>query len=317
MGLCPLPRYKLYWSSELRVPAVADVFTRNKFLDIKKYLHFVDNNHIITEREDPNYNRFAKIQPFLNELQLACSCIEPEEIHSVDEQMIPFKGRSALEQYMPMKPHKWGFKVFARCGISGITYDFFFYDGKTPLVKESLGLQPADFVLKLCEGLPTNLNYKIYFDNFFNFLELQIQLKDYGIWSSGTIRANRLWGCDKVLKDEKSLKKEGRGSYDYQVEKGSGVTVIRWFDNKIVQLTSTITGVNPVKQVKRWDRKEKKYIQVNCPAIVVDYNQHMGGVDLFDMLMSLYRLDHKSKKWYKGHSRSDHSVIRHHHLRFW
>ena len=29
------------------------------------------------------------------------------------------------------------------------------------------------------------------------------------------------------------------------------------------------------------------YESVNCPAIIKEYNEHMGGVDLFDMLMSL------------------------------
>ena len=38
---------------------------------------------------------------------------------------------------------------------------------------------------------------------------------------------------------------------------------------------------------------------VDCPTIVKEYNEHMGWVDLFDMLMSLYKLDHKSCKWYR------------------
>ena len=39
--------------------------------------------------------------------------------------------------------------------------------------------------------------------------------------------------------------------------------------------------------VKRWDGKEKKMIEVQCPEIINQYNKHMGGVDLCDMLMSL------------------------------
>ena len=50
--------------------------------------------------------------------------------------------------------------------------------------------------------------------------------------------------------------------------------------------------------VQRWDRKEHKHVQVNCPAIVKEYNEHMGEVDVFDMLMSLYKVDHKSTEWY-------------------
>ncbi|CAF4312456.1 unnamed protein product, partial [Rotaria magnacalcarata] len=34
------------------------------------------------------------------------------------------------------------------------------------------------------------------------------------------------------------------------------------------------------------------------PNIVKAYNQHMGGVDLIDMLISLYRIDGHSRKYY-------------------
>ena len=35
-----------------------------------------------------------------------------------------------------------------------------------------------------------------------------------------------------------------------------------------------------------------------CPQIVGEYNQNMGGVDLADMLLALYRIDRRSKKYY-------------------
>ncbi|KAK0046219.1 DNA polymerase subunit gamma-2 mitochondrial [Biomphalaria pfeifferi] len=49
--------------------------------------------------------------------------------------------------------------------------------------------------------------------------------------------------------------------------------------------------------VERWDNK--KHVEVPCPAAVTEYNANMGGVDLFDMLAGLYRVDHKSRKWYR------------------
>ena len=55
---------------------------------------------------------------------------EPEAKQSVDEQIIPYKGKNSLRQYLPKKPKKWGFKVFARCGVSDLTYDFHMYDGE-------------------------------------------------------------------------------------------------------------------------------------------------------------------------------------------
>lgn len=94
------------------------------------------------------------------------------------------------------------------------------------------------------------------------------------------------------------MKKGGRGSYDYSVDANSGLHVVRWMDSSAVQLSSTHVSIEPMSKVKRWYRNQKKHVEIDCPAIVKEYNDHMGGVDLFDMLMSLYWLDHKSCKWY-------------------
>ena len=51
----------------------------------------------------------------------------PQEVHlSVDEMMVPYKGKKAgnLRQYLNKKPKKWGFKFFVLSGVSGMVYDF-------------------------------------------------------------------------------------------------------------------------------------------------------------------------------------------------
>lgn len=74
--------------------------------------------------------------------------------------------------------------------------------------------------------------------------------------------------------------------------------MVRWLDNKVVHLISTFTGVEPLGSVLRWNAIEKKKTCFPCPSIVYQYNQNMGGVDLCDMFLALYRIDKKSKKWY-------------------
>jgi len=79
---------------------------------------------------------------------------------------------------------------------------------------------------------------------------------------------------------ESELRKEGRGSFDAKVDANSGLCILRWFDNRAVQISSLHVGIEPVKEVKRWDNKTKKFIEVPCPAAVAEYNTNMGGVDL-------------------------------------
>ena len=97
---------------------------------------------------------------------------------------------------------------------------------------------------------------------------------------------------------EKKLKKEGRGSYDYRTDMGSGLVITKWFDSKCVYMCSTYVNPTETTEVKRWDRSGSKYINAQCPEVVREYNKSMGGVDLSDMLISLYRTQIKTKRWY-------------------
>ena len=87
-------------------------------------------------------------------------------------------------------------------------------------------------MLWLCSTLPRQMSYKVYFDNYFTFLELLLKLKEWGIWAVGTIRQYRMRRCE--LKGEEVLKNEGRGAFHAAVDLNSGLTIVRWFDNKQV-----------------------------------------------------------------------------------
>lgn len=51
--------------------------------------------------------------------------------------------------------------------------------------------------------------------------------------------------------------------------------------------------------MKRFDKKQKKKDNVNCPNIIVEYNRHMGGVDSIDSLIGKYKTKNRSKVVYK------------------
>jgi hypothetical protein len=125
-----------------------------------------------------------------------------------------------------------------------------------------------------------------------------VELKKLGIFATGIVRANRLSGI--VMKNANTLEKEGRGAMDYRISEVDGVELCctRWFDNNIVNCLSTLHGCEPTDLVKRWSASEKKHIQVVRPNVIKTYNEYMGGVDLMDMLISLYRINVQSKKYY-------------------
>ena len=127
-------------------------------------------------------------------------------------------------------------------------------------------------------------------------MPLCLEMKSLGILTTATIRINRIAGCP--LKCEKDLKKEGRGSSSYRSDTNSGIVLGRWFDNKSVQLVSTYSSPATFGTVKRWNQSSKRHIMVPRPEIVKGYNSAMGGVDLTEMLIALYRSSVKTHQWY-------------------
>ncbi|KAK3779494.1 hypothetical protein RRG08_045240 [Elysia crispata] len=94
------------------------------------------------------------------------------------------------------------------------------------------------------------------------------------------------------------MKKAGRGAVDSLLENRSGCVAVRWFDNRTVDLLSSYTGTEPMTKVKRYDKKQKPIVSVECPAIVIEYNKFMRRIDLHDSLTALYRYSIKSRRWY-------------------
>lgn len=77
------------------------------------------------------------------------------------------------------------------------------------------------------------------------------------------------------------------------------LSLVSWFDNKVVNILSTYVGSNPVSTKKRYSKKDKKHIEIESPKALDVYNYHMGGVDLLDSLLGLYRIQLRSRKLYK------------------
>ena len=50
--------------------------------------------------------------------------------------------------------------------------------------------------------------------------------------------------------------------------------------------------------IERWSKPDSTRKLIPCPQIVLTYNKSMGGVDLADMLIAIYRITVKTNRWY-------------------
>ena len=76
----------------------------------------------------------------------------------------------------------------------------------------------------------------------------------------GTVRAN---GCE--LKSEKELKKEEKCYSFFLMELNSNTAATRWLENRLDHLLSSYKGVEPTKDIRRWNKKPREYVNIRFP----------------------------------------------------
>ena len=289
-----LPSYSDYWSNTLRYPPIADNMPRSRYKLLRQNLHFVDNPTYTEES-----GKLFKTAPVIEAIRKQCIIIEPEHFHTIDEQIIPSKTKfTKIRQYNPKKPCKRGFKNMVRAGSSRFMYDFYLYAGKEQIIPTEYAHLSASgqSVARLYLELPRHTQKIVFFDNWFSTLDLIHYLKSVGIHAVSTIRQNQLHGCPLI--SPKNLSKQERGVSWLPCWQNSGIVLVKWLNKSIVYLVSNCISVELVGTIDRWCNKSKVVKAVPWPKIVSTYNKSMGGVDLADILIALYRIDVKTCRWY-------------------
>ena len=142
MGLVDLPCLQDYWKRDplFYCPFIAERMARDRFLNIHKYLHFVDNDTLVRPGE-PHYDRLCKVRPIFEMIEVRfVFTYQPHQECAINEAMVPYKRRSSLKQHMPKKMVRRGLKVWMRSdSTSGFVSQYQVYVGKE--VSSETGLE--------------------------------------------------------------------------------------------------------------------------------------------------------------------------------
>jgi hypothetical protein len=290
MGIKKQCSYRDFWSSapDLHDDYISSIMPLNRFSWILSHFHLNDNS-VIPKRGDVNFDKLYKVRPFLNLiLKNSQALYNPNRVVAIDESMIKFKGRNAAKQYMPKKPIKRGYKVWALADKHGYLWNFDVYTGKSgDLAETNLGAR----VVKNLSAPLKNKNYFLYFDNYFTSYPLMTYLKLNGINACGTVNITRKYL--PKLKEDKLLK---QGEYDWRVDQFS-TSIVKWKDKRSVTLLSNFHNPVDTDNVPR-RAKDGTISMIPCPKVLKDYNQNMNCVDKLDQNKKSCQIDRKSKKWW-------------------
>lgn len=288
------PILRMYWMERWKFVMISDQMSRNRYQQLRNSLKFVFDDDFTPEEKAKD--KLYKVRPLINRVQKGCQQQNKSQNLSIDEMIIPFTGSCGIKQYCPGKPNPVGLKAFVLAKPNGVVCDFHIYQGTTTYPEydnTSFGLAEKA-ILSLADQLVPG--HVLYFDRYFSSQKLADELSSRGILCSGTLMKNRIpHGCQ--LKDDRSLKEEGRGSCHVLVRPDKKVAVTKWFDNKPVIFMSTLEAEEISDFCSRWCKSTKRYVTVLRPQVVREYNKNMGGVDLADRLLAVCPNRYKTNKW--------------------
>ncbi|KAG5873629.1 hypothetical protein JTB14_003059 [Gonioctena quinquepunctata] len=298
IGIYGLPRIRMYWARNTRVPIISDNISRNRYFQLQSRLKLVEDQKI--SKEERNLDKFWKIRPMLDRVPKGCRNNERTRYVSIDEQMIPFRGQVEMRQFVRGKPNPVGSKNFVMTTPKGVSLDFHLYEGKGSSVDSCLVKMPKKLdvggrmVLKLTETLPIGVS--VYTDRYFTSISLIDSLSSRQITLAGTIMASRI-PKNAVFSNDNQYKKSGRGSHDGLVREDGKIILTKLFDSRPVHFASSSPGFESLGSYIRWSKTENEYITIKQPAIVADYNAEMEGVELLNRVIGKYAMRGRTKKW--------------------
>lgn len=198
---------------------------------------------------------------------------------TIDEMLVPFRGRCKFRMYMPKKPAKYGLKIMCLCDARTFYLcNAFVYTGKGT-TQNTLSI-PTQDVLKLITPIEgTNRNVTV--DNWFMSLELCDQMKAKNLTVLGTLKLNK----PQIPEEFKPNRKRQVESalFGHNEEK----TICSYVPRKgraVILLSSM-------------HHDQKLSTQKNKPEMIIDYNVTKGGVDALDQMCANYSISRRTRRW--------------------
>ncbi|XP_066252466.1 piggyBac transposable element-derived protein 4-like [Euwallacea similis] len=284
MGMTKVPSINLYWPKDKMFynEFIATLIPRDRFLLLLKFIHFSNNEEAIS---GDRLHKTKKILSML--LKNYNSIIKPGRILTIDETMVPYRGRLHFRQYIPNKSHKYGVKLYKMCSPDGFTFNMKVYAGKGTTTTE-FG-HSHEIVMQLLEIIEPKEERIIFGDNFYSSIPLVESLYKQKMFYCGTLRSNRKGipqGLNHKIKRGEVIGKEG-----------DSIKIIKWVDKRPVMMITSDPSYDAT--VISTGQRNRIGFEILKPKCIIDYNKAKKGVDYSDQMSSYHSSIRKGLKWYR------------------
>ncbi|CAF1454756.1 unnamed protein product [Rotaria sordida] len=266
------------WDISKSPPIYHATMSLERFKDLLRFLRFDDR-----QLRD-KFDRLAPIRTIFECFvkQLPQHFI-PSENLTIDEQLVPFRGRCSFVQYMPKKPSKYGLKFWVLCDVdSRYVLALELYTGKIGnVIQRNLA---TNVVLRLVDQLPNKVKQgrNVTYDRFFSDFHLAQALLERKMTSLGVVNHKRCF----IPNELKVIRNDLYSSWFYF----AGQTMILSYQAK--QKKPPVILLSTLHDFPEILDDEKK-----LPAMIHDYNQTKIGVDVVDQCINNYTARRISRRW--------------------
>ena len=285
MGVLDKPTYASYWTKDniFSTPFFPTAMARDRFLLLMSALHVNDNTTAVPRGRD-GFDRLHKVRPLIDHCSDKFGSVyKPERCLAIDETMVPWTGRLSFKQYIPIKPEKYGIKLFQVCeSTTGYSCIFQVYAGKDDTRQPDPGQTITERVVLDLMAPFLNKGHCLFMDNYYSSVKLYETLLAQGTTACGTLRLNR-----KGLPDDIKTTKLKKGEHMFR--RKEDLLVLKWHDKKVVTFMSTAHSASFHENTKG----------KSVPVVKSSYDRHMNGVDINDQNVGYYAMKRKAMKWYK------------------
>lgn len=282
MGIDRLPSIEMYWSAGYQHSTITSIFSRDRFKQLRRYFRIVSAPVDAVPR-----NPIPHVRALAEKLnQSFAAHFTPTQHLSLDEAMVAYKGRSPIKQYIPSKPHKWGYKIYCLASEDYLLH-FEIYEGKEDDPSESGATY--DTVIRMTQRYQ-NQQLILFTDNWFTSPTLMNALKQRGIRMCGSVRSNRK-GMPKIPKN--AIKALAKGECIQRQKDDTCLAV--WKDQKAVQVLFNHVSPRATSTLDRWTDEDEK-VSIGCPQAIHDYFYHARSVDVVNQLHYSYPIGRKARR---------------------
>lgn len=205
----------------------------------------------------------------------------PEEVITVDEQLVGYRGRIPGRTYIPSKPRKYGIKIFWACEAkTGYALNGCIYQGKQGNeVHRNLG---HDIVMELLRPY-FGSGREVVTDNYFTSHGLAVSLLEQNLSLLGTMRSHR-----REIPEELRGTRRPITSSLFAFDHENKITLVSYIPKKnknVILLSSSHFEKHVLPEMD------------NKPEMIIDYNFGKKGVDQLDEEVEEFTCRRKTVRW--------------------